>query len=236
MAASWMSPLVLLAGAVCGAAVGPPAGGPTASPHQHLRFSSAYAWNASSLPSVAFNLAQARSAQAAAALARRGLPSAVAGFQGRVFIRSSSASPNQLAPDWSAQLQQLIAEMKPHVRRGAIEAAFLGDEICCHNPRCLNVTLAPVARQLRAHFPNPEELLIWTNECDSSIVGGLGHGGVVVIDDPPTPAQPFNMWRHCVSVSVRACPCVQVSRSAPPGRRFLRCLVCTAPSQPRSTY
>lgn len=60
------------------------------------------------------------------------------------------------------------------VRPGAIEAAFLGDEVCCHNPACVASTLAPVARRLRVRWPNASALLIWTNECDSSIVGGHG--------------------------------------------------------------
>eukprot|EP01052_Picozoa_sp_SAG31_P054458 SAG31_NODE_14510_length_802_cov_1.584637_1_plen_77_part_00 len=56
---------------------------PGASAPSHLRFSSAYAWNVSSLPAASFNLAQA-SLGAVAPLAARGVPSALAGLQGTV--------------------------------------------------------------------------------------------------------------------------------------------------------
>lgn len=54
---------------------------------------------------------------------------------------------------------------------------FLGDEVCCHVPKCLNATIAPVARRIRAKYAgaNKSKLFIWSNECDSSIIGGPDH-------------------------------------------------------------
>eukprot|EP01052_Picozoa_sp_SAG31_P047729 SAG31_NODE_9683_length_1242_cov_0.966754_1_plen_382_part_01 len=99
----------------------------------------------------------------------------------------AASTARRLAADWEAQLDAMAVKMRPLVRAGFIEAVFLGDEICCHCPSCLNATLAPVARRLRSHFPDPKVLLIWANECDSSIVGGIGHGGAVT---PPLPRGP----------------------------------------------
>ena len=148
----------------------------------HLRFSSAYAWNGSSLHPSSFNLAQATSLQSAAVFAERGIPSALAAFQGPVFARTSGVE--RLTPNWEAEVDKLAAAMRHYVKPGAIEAVFLGDEVCCHSPKCLNATLAPVARRLRSHFPDRAALLIWTNECDSSIIGGAGHDGAFI---PPLP-------------------------------------------------
>ena len=164
-AALMLVPLVLLSALASLVEAPPPA-------PAHLRFSSAYAWNASSLSSSAFNLAQAKSVNSATALALRGLPSALAAFQGPVFVRTTGS--RRLAPDWEAQLDKVASEMRPHVRAGAIEAVFLGDEICCHVPACLNGTLAPVAQRLRSHFPNRTALPIWTNECSTTITGSRG--------------------------------------------------------------
>jgi hypothetical protein len=150
----------------------------------HLRFSSAYAWNTSALHASSFNLAQAKSVQAAAAFAERGIPSALAAFQGPVFVRTTGAV--RLSDDWEAEVDKLASAMRHYVRPGAIEAIFLGDEVCCHSPRCLNATLAPVARKLRGYFPDRSSLLIWTNECDSSIIGGVGHDGAVILPLPNT--------------------------------------------------
>jgi hypothetical protein len=150
----------------------------------HLRFSSAYAWNASALRASSFNLAQAKSVQSAAALANLGIPSALAAFQGRIFVRTTSVV--RLSSGWRSEVDKLASAMRDYVRPGAIEAVFLGDEVCCHSPRCLNATLAPVARRLRSHFPERTSLLIWTNECDSSIIGGVGHDGTVILPLPNT--------------------------------------------------
>ena len=104
-----------------------------APPAAHLRFSSAYAWNASTLSATWLNLAQAASVDGAAALARRGLPSALAALQGPVFVRTS-ASDHRLAPDWEAQLDRLASRMQPWVRPGAIEAVSVAG-VCRRKPR-----------------------------------------------------------------------------------------------------
>ena len=71
----------------------------------HLRFSSAYAWNASALRGSSFNLAQAKSVQSAAALAERGLPSALAAFQGPVFVRTTGTV--RLSSKWRTEVDKL---------------------------------------------------------------------------------------------------------------------------------
>ena len=105
----------------------PSSSAPPSPPPSHLRFSSAYAWNVSSLPAASFNLAQA-SLGAVAPLATRGLPSALTGLQGTVFVRTSTTD-RRLAADWEAQLDRLAVKMRPLVRPGFIEAVFLGDEV-----------------------------------------------------------------------------------------------------------
>ena len=142
---------------------------------QHLRFSGAYAWNTSTLASSYINLAQASSVASAAALAQRGISSALAAFQGSIFVRSHELpGGSKLVDGWEQRVDKLIADARPLIRPGAIEAAFLGDELCCHNPACLDATLGPVTRRLRKLWPDRSSLLIWTNECDSTIVGGHG--------------------------------------------------------------
>jgi hypothetical protein len=99
----------------------------------HLRYSAAYAWNVSSLSPAAFNLAQTSSVDGARSLAARHLPSALAAFQGPIFVRNHVAPGGSvLAPGWEAKLDALLMEMQPYVKVGAIEAVFLGDEVCCH--------------------------------------------------------------------------------------------------------
>lgn len=78
-----------------------------------------------------------------------------------------------MTSDWEQKLDKLMVEMAPLVKPGAIVGAFLGDEVCCHTPSCLNTTLGPVARKLRKKW-SAAELFIWGNECTTSIVGGRG--------------------------------------------------------------
>lgn len=59
-----------------------------------------------------------------------------------------------------------------------IVGVFLGDEVCCHAPSCLNTTLEPVAARLRATF-STDELLLWENECGDSIAGLPNQTGAI---------------------------------------------------------
>ena len=139
----------------------------------HLKWSSAYAWNGSSLDPTFVNLAMAASLGSAEGFARRGMKSALAAFQGgssQVFLRSKTAPGSTLVPDWQQKIDALATKMRPAVQAREIVAVFLGDEVCCHVPSCMATTLSPVAARLRSHF-NRSELLIWTNECGNTVQG-----------------------------------------------------------------
>ena len=74
------------------------------------RWSSAYAWNASSLPASSFNLAQAASVGEALTLADRGIESVLANIQATIFVRASGVG-SVLVDDWELKLDSIMEEM-----------------------------------------------------------------------------------------------------------------------------
>ena len=70
-----------------------------------------------------------------------------------------------------------VTPCQPHSSAGII-GVFLGDEVCCHAPSCLNATLEPVAARLRAAF-STDELLLWENECGDAIAGLANQTGAI---------------------------------------------------------
>ena len=85
---------------------------------RHVRFSSGYAWNVTSLSPSFINLAQTASVGSAALLAQRGIPSALAAFQSKLFERTHVLpGGSRLVDNWKSRLDALMTEAAPLVRR-----------------------------------------------------------------------------------------------------------------------
>lgn len=89
-----------------------------------------------------------------------GIPSFYGGISG-IFDRRHGS----LVRDWESKLEdvatnEILPNLGPHK---ALRGVFFGDEICCHNATCWDVTLAPVATKLRTLL-GPSAVL-YTNEC-----------------------------------------------------------------------
>ena len=145
-------------------------------------WSSAYGGGANE--SSFLNLAHASSFGSLEGLAKAGMYSMISPFQCvgddcsgpyMVFHRGHKRGEgSSLIRGWEAKVDSLIAAVRAtHTKRGnTLIGAFLGDELCCHSPRCMNATLQPVASRLKAALHTPSRtFIIWVNECSNTIYG-----------------------------------------------------------------
>ena len=128
-------------------------------------WSSAYGGGANE--SSFLNLAHASSFGSLEGLAKAGMYSMISPFQCAgddcsgpymVFHRGHKRGEgSSLIRGWEAKVDAVIAAIRAtHARRGnTLIGAFLGDELCCHSPTCMNATLQPVASRLKAALHTP---------------------------------------------------------------------------------
>ena len=82
-----------------------------AGPHQHYpQWSSAYAWNTTTLPPLSVNLAQAATIAEVLVLSERNIASVMANIQQSIFVRAAGVG-SVLTKDWEVKLDSLMDQM-----------------------------------------------------------------------------------------------------------------------------
>lgn len=82
-----------------------------ADPHQHYpQWSSAYAWNTTTLAPPSVNLAQAATIAEVLALSERNIASVMANIQASIFVRAAGVG-SVLTKDWEVKLDSIMDQM-----------------------------------------------------------------------------------------------------------------------------
>ena len=96
-----------------------------------------------------------------------------------IYVRQhASVGGSVLAHKWEQSLEAWVEHLAPALRNGTLRGIFVGDEICCHVTSCWHSVLYPITAKLRLLLSGfGKDMIVYTNECGSSIAGGgSAHG------------------------------------------------------------